>query len=112
MKPVTKVEPRIVPTIDSKRFGTSLLHCFTPGEKLPKNAASKAQVIKIIIDATKVLKDAGFNDITVEDYARYFCLLNNQALVKNALLFCTSDAEGLRQLTKISSPPEEKKVSA
>ena len=94
----------VVSTIDSHRLGTELLHCFLPGEKLPKNSSSKLKVIDIIIKATRELKNAGIKDVTVENYARYFRLSNNQTLVKNALLFCTSDTEGLRQLNEILNP--------
>ena len=88
MSPIKKIEPKVIPTTDSRKLGTGLLHCFLPGETLPRNASSKAQVIDIMLKATRALKkDADINDITVDDYARYFCLLNNKALVKNALLF-------------------------
>ena len=114
MSTVKKIEPKVVPTTDSCKSGTELLHCFLPGDKIPKNASSKLQAVKIIIDATRVLKELGLDDPTLEDYARYFRLLNNKTLVKNVLNFCSADTEGKKQLQAILSPPKEeaKRASA
>ena len=57
MSRITKIKGlKVISTIDSYRRGADLLHCFLPGEQSPKNASSKLQVIKIIVDATKELK--------------------------------------------------------
>ena len=103
MGTIKKIEPKVVPTLVSRRFGTELLHCFLPGKESPNNA-SKSQVIKIIVEATRELTNAGIKDITVENYARYFHLLSNQTLVQNALLFCMRDTKGQRQLNEILNP--------